>query len=55
MNMATLATAGSWLRTLPTSCTFCFVLVKDASWEVIMTPLRKPVSCWGKKPVETVA
>jgi hypothetical protein len=41
--------AGSWLTTLATSCIFCFVLVNEASCEVIMTPLMKPVSCCGKE------
>ena len=41
--------------TWATCWTFCLVLAKEASCEVIITPLRKPVSCCGKKPVGAVA
>ncbi len=44
-------TSGSLLTTLATCPIFSEVLAKDASCEVTKVPDRKPVSCWGKKPV----
>ncbi len=49
------AMSGSWVSTWATALTFCAALAIEASCEVIITPLRKPVSCCGKKPVGTVA
>ncbi len=51
MKTPTAATPGSWRRTSATCAAFWLVLLKDASCEVTMTPLMKPVSCWGKNPV----
>ncbi len=48
-------TSGSLAMVWPTSWIFCCAFWKEASCEVSITPLRKPVSCCGKKPVLEVA
>ena len=53
VNPTTLSTAGSEL-VISANCTSIFCIVwEDVSWSAWIDPLKRPVSCCGKKPLGT--
>jgi len=54
MNDATEATSGSARTTSASARWRAIMLVKEASGGASDTPMMRPVSCWGKKPLGTM-
>ena len=54
MNDATLSTSGSWSTTSATARCRSIILANEMSGAASVTPVIWPVSCWGKKPLDTV-
>ena len=51
VNAVTVSIAGSFMIILTIALNFFSIAWNEMSWEAWIFPLKRPVSCWGNKPV----